>query len=75
MTTDRLSIMTTAHNWMTEEQARSLLIQKYIKFHKDFEPDQVPHLLDNYTTIISRLPEASVRDQLARAEEFQVRTT
>ena len=75
MTTDRLSIITNSHSWMTEDQARSLLIHKYLKFHKDYEQDQVDGLLTNYTTIVSQLPESMVRDQLARAQEFLVPTT
>ena len=70
MTTNRLQQLSEAHSWLSEGDIRLLLAHNYLKFSKEFTGPNVQQMLDNYTTIASRLPEHDLRNQLCRVKEF-----
>ena len=66
--TDRISELQEAHSWMSEENARYLLLSRYWVFTRELRlaGDALSAAMDNAVLIYRRLPEEDMRKTLMR---------
>ena len=69
---NRIQILLAAHPWISEEQARLILCDRYRCFSETYASIgcDIQALLDNFVWIASKLSESDLRDRLAIAEEW-----
>jgi hypothetical protein len=66
--TDRISALREAHPWMSEENARYLILSRYWVFTRELNlaGDSLNQAMDNCVLIYRRLPEEDMRKNLMR---------
>ena len=66
--TDRISRLRDAHPWLSEENARYLLLSRYWVFTRELNlaGDSLTQAMENCVLIYRRLPEEDMRETLNR---------
>ena len=66
--TDRITRLQEAHSWMSEENARYLLLSRYWVFTRDLHlaGDTLSQAMENAVLIYRRLPEEDMKQTLMR---------
>ena len=68
---DRIEQLQDSHSWLTEEEARFILMTRYFTFTRDLKltGDTLRSAMDNCVLIYTRLPEEDMRSLLSRVKE------
>ena len=68
---DRIEQLQEAHSWLTEGQARFILMTRYWTFTRELKlsGDTLRSAMDNCVLVYQRLPEEDMRNLLRRVEE------
>lgn len=68
---DRIQQLRDSHSWLTEEEARFILMTRYWTFTRDLNlaGDTLSAAMSNCVLIYTRLPEEDMRNLLSRVKE------
>ena len=68
---DRIQQLQDPHSWLTEEEARFILMTRYWTFTRDLKlsGDALRAAMDNCVLIYRRLPEEDMRSLLVRVKQ------
>ena len=67
---DRISLLREAHPWLEEEDARFILLSRYLTFTRDLNlsGDTLTQAMEKCVLIYRRLPEEDMRELLNRIQ-------